>query len=137
VPFAVIDTSVYVNYWEGILDEMALVSLRAKFIVRQSSVVLSELRRGARTPEARRLVDGLHRLAKVPWTPSAADWWHAGITIRKIGDAGKWDRRKRQEFQNDTLIALSARRNGAVIITANRTDFELLEKELGVRMLFV
>src|SRR5437867_2520880 len=31
---------------------------------------------------------------------------------QRIGDAQKWDRRKRQEFQNDALIAFSARRHG-------------------------
>lgn len=127
----------YVNHWEGVLDDQALARVRTKFVVRQSSVVLSELRRGARTTKARRLVDDLRRLAKIQWTPATADWWQAGVIIQKIGDAQHWDRRKRQEFQNDTLIALSARRYGAAIITTNRTDFELLAKELRVRVLFV
>jgi len=137
VPFAVIDTSVYVNYWEGVLDEKILAWVRARFVVRQSSVVLSELRRGARTSKARRLVEELRRLTKTQWTPVAEDWWKAGVIIQKIGDAQKWDRRKRQEFQNDALIAFCARRYGATIITANRTDFELLAKELRVRILLV
>lgn len=59
------------------------------------------------------------------------------MIIQKIGDAQKWDRRKRQEFQNDALIAFSARRFGATIITSNQTDFELLAKELRVRILLV
>jgi hypothetical protein len=121
VPFAIIDTSVYVNHWEGILDDRAFSFMRTKFIVRQSSVVISELRRGARTPQARRLVENLRRLTKIQWTPTAADWWQAAVLIQKIGDARNWDRRKRQAFQNDTLIAL----------------FELLAKEVKVRILFV
>jgi predicted nucleic acid-binding protein len=137
VPFAVIDTSVYVNHWEGVLDEQALTWIRAKFVVRQSSVVLSELRRGARTPQARQLVEELRRLTKIYWTPITADWWTAGVIIQRIGDAQGWDRRKRQEFQNDALIALSARRYGATIITANQNDFELLAKELRLRIVLV
>jgi hypothetical protein len=43
VAFAILDTSVYVNHWEGRLDEDALAAIRARFIVRQSSVVLSEV----------------------------------------------------------------------------------------------
>ena len=137
MPFAIMDTSVYINHWEGVLDDQALAWLRAKFVVRQSSVVLSELRRGARTSKARRRVEQLRRLTKNQWTPVTEDWWKAGVMIQKIGDAQKWDRRKRQEFQNDALIAFSARRHGATIITANRTDFELLAKELRVRILLV
>lgn len=135
--FAIVDTSVYVNHWEGVLDDKALASVSAKFVVRQSSVVLSELRRGARTAQARRLVEALRRLTKIQWAPEAADWWEAGVMIQKIGDAHNWDRRKRQEFQNDALIALSARRYGATIVTANRTDFELLAEKLRVGVLLV
>ena len=137
MPFAIIDTSVYVNHWEGVLDDQVLAWVRTKFVVRQSSVVLSELRRGAKTSQSRRLVEELRRLTKIQWTPATADWWKAGVIIQKIGDAENWGRRKRQEFQNDTLIALSARRYGAAIITANRIDFELLAKEFRVRILLV
>jgi len=38
-------TDVYVDHWEGVLDDKALAQVRSKFVVRQSSVVLSELRR--------------------------------------------------------------------------------------------
>lgn len=137
MPFATSDTSVYGNHWGGVPADQALAWVRTKFVVRQSSVVLSELRRGARTSESRGLVDQLRRLTKVQWTPSTTDWWKAGVIIQKIGDARNWDRGKRQEFQNDTLIALSARRFGATIVTANRIDFEVLAKELQVRVLLI
>ena len=130
--FAIIDSSVYVDYWEGALEDRAFIQLREKFVIRQSSIVLSELRRGARTSQSRRLVEDLRKLTAIEWTPAADDWWQAGAIIQKIGDVMKWDKRKRQEFQNDALIALSARRYGATIITANRNNFELLGKELRI-----
>ena len=111
--------------------------MRRAFIVRQSSVVLSELRRGARTPRARRLVETLLRLSKIQWAPTPADWWEAGRVVQKVGDAQDWDRHKRQAFQNDALIALTARRYGATIVTADRTDFELLAAETRVAVLVV
>jgi predicted nucleic acid-binding protein len=128
---------VYVNHWEGVLDENALARIREKFVVRQSSVVLSELRRGARTAKARRLVEALKRVTKTEWTPVASDWWRAGMLIREVGDAQHWELRKRQEFQNDTLIALSAARFGAAVITANRADFEFLAKALQFPLILV
>ena len=42
-----------------------------------------------------------------------------------------------REFQNDALIALTARHHAATIVTANRSDFELLRAELGVSLLLV
>ena len=130
--WAIIDTSVYIDHWERGLHDDALAAVRQAFIVRQSSVVLSELGRGARTREAHGLVEALFRLATIQWAPTAADWWEAGLVIRKIGDAQRWDLHKRQTFQNDVLIALTARRHGATIVTANRSDFALLGNELGV-----
>jgi predicted nucleic acid-binding protein len=74
-------------------------------------------------------VEGLYRLATVRWEPSVEDWWEAGKLIRPFGDAKGWDMNKRRGFQNDALIALTARRHGATVVTANRLDFELLSKE--------
>ena len=135
--WAIIDTSVYINHWERGLHDDALGTIRGACIIRQSSIVLSELRRGARTVEARRLIEALFRSTRIQWAPSEADWWEAGRVIQKLGDARGWDPNKRQAFQNDTLIVLTARRHGATIVTANRVDFELLGKELGVSVFAV
>lgn len=92
----------------------ALERVRRAFIVRHSAVVLSELRRG-----------------------TSEGWWGAGRIIRAAGDANDWDPGKRRDFQNDALIALTARRHGAAVVTANRTDFELLADAVGIAVLFV
>jgi predicted nucleic acid-binding protein len=135
MPWAILDTSVYIGHWERGLYEDALATVQRAFVVRHSTVVLSELRRGARTREAQRLVDTVHRLAAIQWVPPAVDWWEAGRLVREIGDTRGWDRNKRRDFQNDALIALTARRHGATVVTADRTDFELLAKELRVSVL--
>lgn len=135
MPWAVLDTSVYIGHWERGLYAEALAVVRRTFVVRHSAIVLSELRRGARTREAQRLVAALFRLAGTQWEPTAAEWWEAGRLIRKIGDEQRWERNKRRDFQNDALIALTARRHGATILTADRTDFDLLAKELRVSVL--
>jgi predicted nucleic acid-binding protein len=134
--WAVIDSSVYIGHWERGLYEDTLTTVRKAFIVRHSAVVLSELRRGARTRPAQRLVDALAALAREPWEPNADDWWEAGRLIRTIGDGHGWEIGKRREFQNDALIALTARRYGATVVTANRADFVLLSEATGVRVLY-
>lgn len=135
--WAVIDTSVYIGHWERGLYDATLAGVRKAFVIRHSAIVLSELRRGARTREAQRTVTRLHALARDPWEPTAGDWWEAGQIIRTVGDAHDWDRSKRREFQNDALIALTARGHGATVVTANGNDFEILGKRVGVRVLVV
>jgi predicted nucleic acid-binding protein len=134
---AVLDTNVYVDFWERKLHAETLATIHAAFVVRCSAVVLSELRRGARTQQARRTVEALFRHAAEIWEPSSADWWEAGKLVREIGDAQTWDTNKRREFQNDVLLALTARGKGALVVTSNRGDFEKLERRVGVRVQYV
>lgn len=129
---AILDTNVYIDHWERGLHQETLENLRRAYIIRHSAVVLSELRRGARDRDAQRLVTRLFELATVRCEPSVTDWWEAGRLVRTIGDKRGWDINKRREFQNDALIALTARRYGATVVTANFTDFELLRSELRI-----
>lgn len=133
--WAIIDSGVYIGHWERGLYQALLENVRRGFIVRHSAVVLSELRRGAHTTEAAALVEALYRLAHVRWEPNAADWWQAGKLVREIGDVRHWERNKRREFQNDALIALTARRHGATVVTNNRVDFGLLAEKTGTEVL--
>ena len=135
--WAILDTDVYIGHWERGLYEEPLTAVRKAFVVRHSAVVLSELRRGARTHDAQSRVEALARFAAARWEPTAADWWEAGGLIRKIGDAKGSDTSKRRDFQNDALIALTARRHGATVVTANRRDFALLARELDIEVLAV
>ena len=81
--WAILDTDIYIDHWEGVAAvDAGLVRIRRAYIIRHSSVVLSELRRGARTAAARRHVTSLYRLAAVRWAPLAVDWWTAGDLIR-------------------------------------------------------
>jgi predicted nucleic acid-binding protein len=135
--WAVIDTSVYIGHWERGLYADTLAEVQRAFVVRHSAVVLSELRRGARTRVAAKTVTRLHDLAPDIWEPSAKDWWEAGRIVLTVGDAHDWDRTKRRDFQNDTLIALTARAHGATVVTANREDFEILGRRLGIAVIVV
>ncbi|MFQ5667882.1 MAG: type II toxin-antitoxin system VapC family toxin [Candidatus Binatia bacterium] len=136
MPWAVLDTDIYIGHWEAGLHDELLASVRQAFMIRHSAVVLSELRRGARTLRARRLVAQLYRLARTCWEPTADDWWKTGRLVQEIGDAAGWEIAKRREFQNDVLIALTARRHGATVVTANQADFRLLARQLRIGVLY-
>ncbi|MBI3767604.1 MAG: type II toxin-antitoxin system VapC family toxin [Deltaproteobacteria bacterium] len=133
--WAILDTGVYIGHWEAGLYDALLSDIRKGFVVRHSAVVLSELRRGVRSPAAQRRVEGLFRLAPIVWEPKAADWWEAGKLVREVGDREGWEVNKRREFQNDALIALTARRHGATVVTTNHADFFLLKRQLNIGVL--
>lgn len=135
MPVAILDTNIYIGHWEHGLYEETLGIVRQTYLVRHSSVVLSELRRGARTRDAERQVTALFRIARIQWEPRPADWWEAGKLVREIGDARDWDRHKRREFQNDALIALTARRHGAIVVTDNQSAFDLLAQTVRIPLL--
>lgn len=133
--WAILDTAIYIGHWEAGQYDTLLSNVRQGFVVRHSAVVLSELRRGARTPAARQRVHALFRLARIVWEPKSPDWWEAGKVVREVGDRG-WEVNKRREFQNDALIALTARRHGATVVTSNQADFSLLKRRLNISVLY-
>jgi len=137
VKLAILDTSVYITHGEHKLSDVVLTALRRAYVVRHSAVVLSELRRGTSTNAGRRWVAELARAATAIWAPAAADWWDAGRLIQQFGDARHWNTSKRRDFQNDALIALTAKRHGATVVTADRADFELLGSALHIQVRFV
>jgi predicted nucleic acid-binding protein len=134
MPVALLDTNVYIDHWERGVHGEELARIRKAFIVRHSAVVLSELRRGARTAGARGAVEALRRAATIVWAPLEEDWWAAGELVCNIGNRRGWDVGKRRDFQNDALIALTARRHGAAVVTSSRDDFELLADEIPFRV---
>ena len=132
---AILDTGFYIDHWERGFYQDTLENLRRTYIIRHSAVVLSELRRRARGRDAERLVTALYDLATVRWEPSVTDWCEAGRLVRTIGDKNHWDINKRRDFQNDALIALTARHHGATVVTPNISDFELLRAALRIAVL--
>jgi predicted nucleic acid-binding protein len=132
---AILDTSIYIDHWERGLYQETLENLRRAYIIRHSAVVLSELRRGARGREAERLLTSLFEMGHGSMGAFGGRLVRAGRLIRKIGDTQNWDINKRRDFQNDALIALTARRYGATVVSANHSDFEPLRSELRISVL--
>ena len=59
-------------------------------------------------------------------TPAFDDWIMASEVVTAIGEKEKSWRSKLPALLNDILIALSARRIGAILLTYNRDDFRLI-----------
>jgi predicted nucleic acid-binding protein len=123
---AIVDTSVYVELLRHGRFAEELVALPQ--LVRNSAVVLSELRRGATLAKERRWIDELEGNHPV-FFPGLWEWRRAGQMLERLRRSKGYDPRKLRELHFDALIALTARSVGAVVITCNGADFEALREE--------
>ena len=131
----VLDTNCFV---EASRSEPAAAAYEA-FVARAtpglwlSAVVAAELRGGARTARARRV---LERQVLGPYlrrgrvlTPSAAGWEALGTVLATLGTREGLDLKQvRRSFVFDVLIAHGCREAGAVLVSANVRDMERIRR---------
>jgi predicted nucleic acid-binding protein len=96
-------------------------------LVRNSSVVLAELWRGATSEAEKKFLFWLASNYPV-LTPSESNWLESGQILQRIQMDHGFESKKLRDLHFDVLIALTARTHGARLITSNRADFELIRK---------
>jgi len=126
-----LDSSVYIDNLRSGRFEKEIIDL--KFIVCCSAVVLAELSRGARSREMKKFVEQLAVNLRVI-APNEREWIDSGRIVSRIVTARKFDVHKTREIHFDVLIALTARRIGAVIITCNTVDFQAIREFLDFQL---
>ncbi|HUD56985.1 MAG TPA: type II toxin-antitoxin system VapC family toxin [Terracidiphilus sp.] len=94
-------------------------------IIRNSSVVLAELWRGASARADRELVRWMQDNFRI-LTPTESNWIESGQILAKMQTDHCFEPKKLRALHFDVLIALTARAHGARLITSNRADFELI-----------
>ncbi|HUI83315.1 MAG TPA: type II toxin-antitoxin system VapC family toxin [Candidatus Binatia bacterium] len=121
----VFDTSVLVDYLRSGRHHLRMQSLAG--LVRTSSVVLAELWRGATKPAER---DFLRRLEKnhPVLTPTKQNWVESGKILARMYLNQGLTLGKLRDLHFDVLIALTARSYGAVLVTSNANDFEMITR---------
>lgn len=115
-------TNKYINHFQDISG-----------LIRNSSVVLSELARGA-TKETE--LDFIATLAKDHpiLTPTEKNWLESGQILSMIYKDRGFSSDKLRDLHFDVLIALTARNYGATVITSNKTDFEMIRRYRDFRL---
>ena len=137
MPKITFDTSVFISYKPA--------EFPAGFLM--SAVVLQELTAGAvdksdvqRWNAARRA----HEREGTLLVPTGEDWWLAGKALnsllrglksRRSGLTPKLPATEKQRIIRDVLIARTARRAGALLITDNVKDFKLIARFCAARTL--
>ena len=117
---AVLDTSIYIDNLRSGRFEEEILGLQ--FVIRCSAVVLAELSRGARSRQMKTFVDDLAKNLRVI-IPNEREWLESGLIVNRIATSTGYDVHKTREIHFDVLIALTARRIGATVITCNEADF--------------
>jgi predicted nucleic acid-binding protein len=121
-----------------IIDDLRTVRHRERIrslvgIIRTSSVVLSELWRGASKPSDYNFLRSLARNHPI-LTPTQRNWLESGEILACIRADHGFAPAKLRDLHFDVLIALTARTHGARLITTNRTDFELINRYREIKL---
>jgi|SRR5208282_947 len=126
---AMLDSSVYISAMRR--GDEAVLALRRSSIdtpLWLSAVVLEELYAGA----SGRILQSLERMErefdrmKRILVPNLGDWTEAGRVLARLAARYGYDKIGQGRLANDALIAMSAARMGATVITANERDFARL-----------
>lgn len=132
---AVLDTNVLIDFFRNPnhTEEFEAKTLRPQFFM--SSVVAMELFAGCRTKRQQSELASFLKpfdKAKRVIAPDHACFVEAGRVLARLAGDGV-DIVRRRQMVNDILIAVTAARARAVVITANVQDFSLIEIHARVR----
>jgi predicted nucleic acid-binding protein len=120
----IFDTSVLIDHFRTGCHEDRIGSINR--LIRNSSVVLAELWRGATKPAEQTAVKELEKNHPI-LTPTEKIWLESGQLLGRIRGEKGFSPEKLRDLHFDMLIALTARSAGACLITSNRSDFELIK----------
>ncbi len=129
----VFDTSVLVDYLREGRHQQRMDSLTG--LVRTSAVVLAELWRGATKAVERKYLRALENNLPI-LTPSRKNWLESGQILASMYQDQGFTPGKLRDLHFDVLIALAARSYGAVLITSNRSDFEMIARHTRIQLEF-
>jgi len=130
------DTSVFITYKPA--------RLPAGFVM--SAVVIQELTAGAANKSDLQQYDATwraHEKAGTLLVPTGEDWWLAGKVLNSLlrglkskagRRASKISKAEQQRIIRDVLIARTAHRAGATVVTDNVADFEKIKRFCNVRL---
>lgn len=136
-PPLLLDTCVYLHVLRGKTPDTADALLRSRTLL-HSAVAIGELtnRLGARVPSNDKQRAARSKLVRaiteIPEhrviAPSVAMWSEAGVLAGMRARLGGLNKGQEQESLNDALILVQARAEGAVVLTENFSDFDLLQQ---------
>lgn len=119
----IFDTSIFIDHLRT--NKYADRFQHLSGLIRNSSVVLSELARGATNEVEMDFVSALAKNHPI-LTPTERNWIESGRLLHRMNEDKGFSPVKLRDLHFDVLVALTARNFGATVITSNKADFELI-----------
>lgn len=133
----ILDTNIYIDYLnQNKYQEIVFISAYPQRIF-LSSIVLMELYAGAITHADVGLIDSIRKpfeKRRMIVAPTSHDYILAGKILAELQHMKGYELKKTFSLTNDVLIALCARRIGAILVTQNRKDFEAIKQIKDFRL---
>jgi tRNA(fMet)-specific endonuclease VapC len=133
----IFDTSIYIPFINQGIAHPIIETHQGRPLIYMSAVVLEELYAGALDIRSVKLLDKMYdafsemnRLI----IPDAADWRKAGIVIARLGNKYGFEQLYLSRLTNDVLIAATARKMGAVVVTNNKKDFLRIQEYIDFKV---
>lgn len=131
-----LDTSIWVEHLRRDLLTPVIPALRGKFVLWLDAVSAAELRAGCRSKQERdgvgRLFSPFQRSDRVV-IPEGGDYLRAATALSRLREAGKTLKQPGGALL-DGLIAATASRIGALLVTLNMDDFQKLSTVLPLHV---
>jgi len=131
----VLDTQLFIQGFRDRAANEALQQFHRVFAPFEylSVIVAQELRSGIRRPQDRRALEqhvlDVFERANRTITPSADAWHRSGDLLAEMARKdGLEIARVPKAFANDTLLAVSCREAGCVLVTDNERDFQRIRR---------
>jgi tRNA(fMet)-specific endonuclease VapC len=128
---AILDTSVYLPFLRHGGEINDLTFLRRPTLLYLSNVVFAELYAGARDRSTVRLLDQFYRAfdrSNRVIAPDQQVWLETAHVLQRFGTRYGFEAKGLVRLSHDILIALTARKIGAIVFTRNREDFERIQE---------
>jgi predicted nucleic acid-binding protein len=123
---AICDTSVYIPFINQGIVHPVFSDKSVRPVLHMSAVVLSELYAGAHDNQSIKLLDKLYQtflnVGRLI-VPDGVDWRKTGGILAKLQRKYGFEEKYIARLQNDILIACSARKIGAFVVSQNIKDF--------------
>lgn len=134
---AICDTSIYIPFINQGIVHPVFSDKSVRPVLHMSTVVLSELYAGSHDNQSIKLLDKLHQTFLNVGrfiVPDGADWRKTGGILAKLQKKYGFEKKYLSRLQNDILIACSARKIGAFVVSQNRKDFLRIKEFIDFRI---